>query len=241
MYAASSHPGTSSSSSMEESHGIVIVGGGICGLATALALHRKGIASLVLEKSEALRVDGGSIGVHVNGWRVLEQLGVAAELRETANLVTAFHDVWQDEKKSTLTPVRKELRWLKRKDLLETMAKDIPAGAIRLGCHVTAIHPSDPGVVLTTTPAGGGGGGVIRAKVLIGCDGSNSVVAKYLGMSPSKPTPPRTYLRGFTTYRHGHPFGDRFLRLRGRRFFVGRSPMTDTRVSFFVACHVPSA
>ncbi|PWZ23533.1 hypothetical protein Zm00014a_022165 [Zea mays] len=223
MYAASSHPGTSSSSSMEESHGIVIVGGGICGLATALALHRKGIASLVLEKSEALRVDGGSIGVHVNGWRVLEQLGVAAELRETANLVTAFHDVWQDEKKSTLTPVRKELRWLKRKDLLETMAKNIPAGAIRLGCHVTAIHPSDPGAVL------------------IGCDGSNSVVAKYLGMSPSKPTPPRTYLRGFTTYRHGHPFGDRFLRLRGRRFFVGRSPMTDTRVSFFVACHVPSA
>jgi hypothetical protein len=58
---------------------------------------------------------------------------------------------------------RKELRWLKRKDLLETMAKNIPAGAIRLGCHVTAIHPSDPGAVLTTTPAGGGGG-VIRAK-----------------------------------------------------------------------------
>ena len=26
--------------SMEESHDIVIVGGGICGLATALALHR---------------------------------------------------------------------------------------------------------------------------------------------------------------------------------------------------------
>jgi hypothetical protein len=50
---------------------------------------RKGIASLVLEKSETLRVDGGSIGVHVNGWRVLEQLGIAAELRETANLVTA--------------------------------------------------------------------------------------------------------------------------------------------------------
>ncbi|CAD6341033.1 unnamed protein product, partial [Miscanthus lutarioriparius] len=101
---------------MEESHDIVIVGGGICGLATALALHRKGIASLVLEKSETLRVDGGSIGVHVNGWRVLEQLGIAAELRETANLVTAFHDVWQEEEMSTLTPVRKELRWLKRKD-----------------------------------------------------------------------------------------------------------------------------
>lgn len=32
----------------------------------------------MLEKSEALRVDGDSIGVHVNGWRVLEQLRIAA-------------------------------------------------------------------------------------------------------------------------------------------------------------------
>ncbi|PUZ60969.1 hypothetical protein GQ55_4G227900 [Panicum hallii var. hallii] len=36
----------------EEIHGIVIIGGGICGLATALALRRKGLSSLVLEKSD---------------------------------------------------------------------------------------------------------------------------------------------------------------------------------------------
>ncbi|WVZ74992.1 hypothetical protein U9M48_023101 [Paspalum notatum var. saurae] len=71
---------------------------------------RKGIASFVLEKSETLRADGGYIGVHVNGWRVLEQLGIAAELRETACLVTAFHDVWLQENKSNLVPVRKELQ-----------------------------------------------------------------------------------------------------------------------------------
>jgi hypothetical protein len=76
-------------------------------------------------------------------------------------------------------------------------------------------------------------------QVLIGCDGSNSVVAKYLGMSPAK-SAPRTFLRGFTRYPHGHPFGDHFLRLRGKRFFVGCSPITDTLVSFFVACHIPS-
>jgi hypothetical protein len=34
-------------------------------------------------RSRRLRVYGGSIGVHVNSWRVLEQLGVVAELRET--------------------------------------------------------------------------------------------------------------------------------------------------------------
>lgn len=53
-----------------------------------LFASRKGIPSLVLEKSETLRTEGGSIGVHVNGWRVLEQLGVAPELRKTADVVT---------------------------------------------------------------------------------------------------------------------------------------------------------
>ncbi|CAL4887279.1 unnamed protein product [Urochloa decumbens] len=154
----------------EEVHGIVIVGGGICGLATALALHQKGIPSLVLEKSETLRADGGSIGVHVNGWRVLEQLGIASDLRETAGVVTEFHDVWQQEQgnKSVVVPVRGELRWLKRKDLIETMAKNIPSGSIRFSCHIAAIRPADPGnhgAVLTTLD-----GSIVRAKALIGCD-----------------------------------------------------------------------
>jgi len=62
----------------------------------------------------------------------------------------------------TLGPLaREETRFLKRKDLIETMAKNIPAGAIHFGCNIAAIHPSesDPGAVLTTA-----GGGVIRAK-----------------------------------------------------------------------------
>lgn len=216
----------------EEGHGIVIVGGGICGLATALALHRKGIASVVLEKSETLRSDGAAIGVHANGWRALEQLGVAAELRETADLITGTHDVWQGTNKTAQqVPVRKELRCLKRKDLMETMAKNIPAGSIRFGCHVVAIQqdPGTNGAILTTVD-----GGTIRAKVLIGCDGGSSAVAKYLGLSEPKAIP-RTVLRGFTGYPQGHPFGTEFLRIRsGGEFAVGRLPVTRNLVHFFV-------
>ena len=38
---------------------------------------------------------------------------------------------------------RDETRFLKRKDLVDTMAKNIPAGVIRFGCHIAAIlsHP----------------------------------------------------------------------------------------------------
>ncbi|CAM8929892.1 unnamed protein product [Rhodiola kirilowii] len=66
---------------------IVIVGGGICGIAVALALQRKGIKSVVLERSETLRAIGTAIIIQPNGWYALEQLGVAAKLRRTAVLV----------------------------------------------------------------------------------------------------------------------------------------------------------
>ena len=54
---------------------------------------------------------------------------------------------------------------MKRKDLIETMAKNIPAGAIRFGCHIAEIHPANPdnhGAVLTTLD-----GSIIRAKVTL--------------------------------------------------------------------------
>ncbi|CAD6343039.1 unnamed protein product [Miscanthus lutarioriparius] len=221
-----------------EAHSVVIVGGGICGLATALALHRKGIASLVLEKSRSLRADGAGIGVHANGWRVLEQLGVAAELRDTAHLITVYHDVWQQGDKTSRekVPVRTELRCLNRKDLIEALAKDIPAGTIRFGCRIAAID-ADPagghGAVLTMAD-----GTTMKAKVLIGCEGTYSVVAKYLGLSPVR-TIPRPVLRGFTWYPHGHSFDNEFLRLRVGDFFIGRLTITDNLVHFFITMPKP--
>lgn len=70
-----------------EEIGIVIVGGGIAGLATSLALHRKGIKSVVLERAEKVRSEGAGIGTLTNGWRALDQLGVSDRLRLTSNLI----------------------------------------------------------------------------------------------------------------------------------------------------------
>ncbi|MFS7910472.1 putative 3-hydroxybenzoate 6-monooxygenase [Helianthus anomalus] len=72
-------------SSMDDNEDVVIIGAGICGLATALALHKKGIKGVVMERSESLRnVTGAGIAVRPNGWRALDQLGVAEILRHTA-------------------------------------------------------------------------------------------------------------------------------------------------------------
>ncbi|CAL5021419.1 unnamed protein product [Urochloa decumbens] len=65
------------------------------------------------------------------------------------------------------------------------------------------------------------------------------MVAKYLGLSPSKPAP-CMLLRGLTRYPHGHPFGTCFQRLKYKDFFLGSAPVTNNLVNFFVAIWHPS-
>lgn len=60
---------------------VLIVGGGIAGLATALALARHGIPSRILEQRERFSEAGAGIQLGPNGVRVLETLGVAPRLR----------------------------------------------------------------------------------------------------------------------------------------------------------------
>lgn len=60
---------------------VLIVGGGIGGLATSLALARRGIASHVLERRPAFHEDGAGIQIGPNGTRILRHLGVADVLR----------------------------------------------------------------------------------------------------------------------------------------------------------------
>lgn len=60
---------------------VVIVGGGIAGLSTALALHRVGIKSLVLESAPGPRDSGAAIALWRNAWRALDVLGVGEKLR----------------------------------------------------------------------------------------------------------------------------------------------------------------
>ncbi|CAN6363075.1 unnamed protein product [Urochloa humidicola] len=222
---------------MEDVHGVVIVGSGIGGLATALALHRKGIGSLVLERSETLRADGVAITIHANGWRALDSLGVGTDLRELAILITEEQRVWPQQNKTILAPTRKELRCLTRKDLVETLAKHLPAGTIRFGCHITAIEAADSrshGAILTTVD-----GSTVKAKVLIGCDGANSVVAKFLGLSRPSQLPCLGIL-GLTTYPKGQPFGSEYLHLLGKGYAFGQIPITENVVHFYMNLFIPS-
>jgi 2-polyprenyl-6-methoxyphenol hydroxylase-like FAD-dependent oxidoreductase len=67
--------------------------------------------------------------------------------------------------------------------------------------------------------------------VLIGCDGSNSVVAKFLGLKPATFLP-LWAARGLTTIPGGHGFRNRFLHLIGKDINFRIVPIDDETIYF---------
>lgn len=63
---------------------VIIVGGSLVGLTTALALEKAGIDHVLLEKGEIAPHLGASISIHPHTQRVMEQLGVWPEIKATA-------------------------------------------------------------------------------------------------------------------------------------------------------------
>ncbi|KAF8025091.1 hypothetical protein BT93_F2057 [Corymbia citriodora subsp. variegata] len=215
-----------------EERGIVIVGGGICGLATALALHRKGIRSLVLERSECLRATGAAMTIRANGWRALDHLGLGSLLRKDSVHIDGFGTMKLDQgTKLAKSPLSKgEARCIRRSDLVEALAKDLPHGTIRFRCHVISVKldPVTSYAVLELN-----NGIVIKAKVLIGCDGVNSIVLRYLRMNPTKFSA-TCAIRGLASYPEGHGFDNLFTIAIKEQVAVGRVPVNDTLVYWFI-------
>ncbi|KAI4331993.1 hypothetical protein L6164_016936 [Bauhinia variegata] len=212
---------------------IVIIGGGICGLATALALHRKGIRSLVLEKSETLRPTGAALIVLTNGWCALDQLGVGTTLRRTAIQIERGKLVLlseNDEPKEIPFGVCEEFRCVRRRDLLEAMADCLPVGTIRFGCQVVSVEIDsktlNPLLQLSD-------GSTLHAKVVIGCDGVNSIVANMVGLKSTKRFS-TCATRGLTNYPNGHEFGRDFVMISKDKVQVGIIAVNDQLVYWFI-------
>nr|GMD82059.1 FAD-dependent urate hydroxylase-like [Ipomoea batatas] len=217
--------------STDSEHEIVIVGGGICGLATALALHRKGLKSIVLERSKTLRSEGGGIGILPNGWRALDQLGIGSHLRTVALPLQRGRDIFLGEdKEQKIEYVSGDVRCMARNDLIRSLADALPAGTIRFGCEVSSV---DYHSVTKFTRLLLSNGGYIEAQILIGCDGGRSIVAELLGLKAAKEFGV-VATRGLTTYPNAHSLPIEFHRMFKGDVRVGILPINHDLVHWFV-------
>ncbi|KAK9069943.1 hypothetical protein SSX86_010341 [Deinandra increscens subsp. villosa] len=219
---------------------VVIIGAGICGLATALALHKKGIKSVVMERSETLRNGSGTaVGIRPNGWRALDQLGVAEILRHTAIPFQSLFDIFfLDYQHSFIDCLLRyhnagEARCLRRKDVIDALYAALPPSMVKFGCQLESIKldPDTRKPVLRFID-----GTSIIPKAIIGCDGSKSIVADFLNLKPTKMFP-ICAVRGLTNYPNGHSFGHEFTSFKKDDTLVGRVPVDNNMIYWF--CTTP--
>jgi 2-polyprenyl-6-methoxyphenol hydroxylase-like FAD-dependent oxidoreductase len=171
---------------------IAIAGGGIGGLAGAIALARAGRRVVVFEQADGFAEVGAGVQVGPNGVRALQALGAWERLRDR-----------------TVSP----RRIVVREALSGATLNEIPLGtafAHRYGAPYCAAHRGDllaallataqarpeielkTGIAVTGFEAGDGGatvhldpGGAFGAEALVGADGLHSAVrGKLLGASP---------------------------------------------------------
>src|ERR1044072_4724705 len=75
---------------------IVIIGGGIGGLAAALALKRERVGPLVYERAPALLEGGAAVCVWPNAFRVLERLGLGETVLARAGRIRSARWLGRD-------------------------------------------------------------------------------------------------------------------------------------------------
>ena len=75
---------------MTRNERILIVGGGIAGLTTAIALRRRGFAPELVEQAASWRALGTGIVIQPNAMRLLRELDVASYLEQTGAAVRRF-------------------------------------------------------------------------------------------------------------------------------------------------------
>ena len=115
---------------------IVVVGGGIGGLAAALALRREGFEPAVFERAPALLEVGAAIAVWPNAFRVLERLGLGETLLARAGRIRSARWLGRDGRQynhfnfpETGVPAVA----LHRADLQGALLRELSAGWVHLG------------------------------------------------------------------------------------------------------------
>lgn len=176
---------------------VAVIGGGMGGLTAAIALTRvAGVRVTVFEQARRLGDVGAGVTVAPNGQRVLDRLGVLEQVKR-AGAIPDGHGVYQDAMGNLVA----EAAWedsakqyrnvgMYRPDLVDVLAREVPADTIRLGHRLTSIQPHDTGVRVEFENG-------VREEfdAVVGADGIHSVVRDSL-MQPAAPV-----YSGFIAYR----------------------------------------
>jgi 3-hydroxybenzoate 6-monooxygenase len=163
---------------------VIVAGGGIGGLAAALALARKGFRSIVLEQAAEFGEIGAGIQIAPNAWHALDALGVGALVKKEAVFIERLL-MFDGVSGERVIDIPLDARFAKRfgNPYAVTHRADIH-GSLLDGCkalpelielrtrsRVAGFEIADGGVRVTLQD-----GATLSGAALVGADGARSVV-----------------------------------------------------------------
>jgi FAD-dependent urate hydroxylase len=171
---------------------VVVVGGGIGGLTAAIALQRTGHRVRVFDKIRDLRPVGAGISLWSNGVKVLDALGLGAEVaaagghmarmgyrdRHGAMLCEFSLDPLVERVGERPYPVR-------RSDLQALLLGALREGTLETGRHCVAVDDTGDAVVVTLE-----NGARVEADLVVAADGTHSRLREQVVGRPTE----RVYL-----------------------------------------------
>jgi 2-polyprenyl-6-methoxyphenol hydroxylase-like FAD-dependent oxidoreductase len=218
---------------------IAIIGGGICGLTTAIALERRGFKPTVYESTETYRPAGAGILLQTNALSVLAKIGIADRIRSCGAEISEVPFRSRDGTHLLSFDLEfEENRYghrfiaIHRGKLQELLLAELDT-TVRTGKECVSIStPETPAVTFSD-------GATIRPDVVIGADGIGSVVRSelypdatprpaeciaYRGVAPISALPDRSE-PGFEVWGEGS--------------FVGCAPLGDRQVYWYATTTAP--
>lgn len=163
---------------------IVVAGAGIAGLATAVALQRRGWSVRVLEQrgDSAGLAEGAGISIWPNALAALDELGLGDAVRAAGGRVTAGAMRWHDgtwlrhpSAERLVTALGEPLVVIHRARLRDILDGAVAPGTVRYGTAVHGVLATADGVRLQLSDATR-----VDAAAVVGADGTHSAVAQHL-------------------------------------------------------------
>jgi 2-polyprenyl-6-methoxyphenol hydroxylase-like FAD-dependent oxidoreductase len=171
---------------MSSSRQVLVIGGGIGGLAAAVALGRAGVPVRVFEQAPALHEVGAGVSLWPNAMRALASLGLGRSV--LGDHVPIERIVIRRRDDTPLIRLREPGRYpepgicVHRSHLQRTLVAAVPADRLRLDRRLVGIRSDGAGVAAEFDDGSSASG-----ALLIGCDGLNSAVrARLHGAAPAR-------------------------------------------------------
>lgn len=218
---------------------IVIIGGGIGGLAAALALGRAGFEPAVYERAPALLEVGAAIAVWPNAFGVLEGLGLGETVLARAGRIRSVR--WlgregQEYNHFAFPETGAPAVALHRADLQGALLRSLPPASVHLGKSFTGFEEAGDELRARFDD-----GSEVACDVLVGADGLHSRVRAQL-LGDDEPV-----YRGYTVWRGVARLEHAALSAgtaseiygRGQRFGVG--PVGLGRTGWWATANEPEA